>query len=160
MANLKEIQRFIKEISQTGIFKIDIKTDDLELSVQLKPDNEIRNEPMYIQQPPILQAPAVQIADSLLETEINKETEIIKEEGVYIKSPMVGTFYKRPSPDKPTFVNKGDTVSIGDTVCIIEAMKLFNEIDTEINCQIIKTLVEDGTPVEFDQPLFLVKQTD
>jgi len=73
-----------------------------------------------------------------------------------IKSPIIGTFYRKPSPDKPSFVEVGASINTGDTVCVIEAMKLFNEIESEISGKIVKVLVEDSTPVEFDQPLFLV----
>ena len=81
-----------------------------------------------------------------------------KDEDNYItvKSPMIGTFYRKPSPDKDTFVNVGDTVKPGDVICVIEAMKLFNEIESEISGKIVKVLVDDSTPVEYDQPLFLV----
>ena len=75
---------------------------------------------------------------------------------VTVKSPMIGTFYRSPGPDKDMFVNVGDTIGIGDTVCIIEAMKLFNEIEAELSGKIVKILVDDATPVEYDQPLFLV----
>jgi acetyl-CoA carboxylase biotin carboxyl carrier protein len=75
---------------------------------------------------------------------------------ITIKSPIIGTFYRKPSPDKPNFVEVGDTVNVGDTVCIIEAMKLFNEIESEVSGKIVKILVDDASPVEFDQPLFLV----
>ena len=85
-------------------------------------------------------------------------TEESKEDSKYIeiKSPIIGTFYRKPSPDKPVFAKVGDTVDVGDTVCIIEAMKLFNEVESEISGKIVKILIDDSSPVEFDQPLYLV----
>jgi acetyl-CoA carboxylase biotin carboxyl carrier protein len=75
---------------------------------------------------------------------------------ITVKSPMIGTFYRRPSPDKEAFVDVGDTTKVGDTICVIEAMKLFNEIESEVTGKIVKILVDDNSPVEYDQPLFLV----
>jgi acetyl-CoA carboxylase biotin carboxyl carrier protein len=88
----------------------------------------------------------------------NNTVEAPKEESKYItiKSPIIGTLYRKPSPDKPNFVEVGDDVKVGDPVCIIEAMKLFNEIESEISGKIVKVLVDDSSPVEYDQPLFLV----
>jgi len=155
MANLKEIQRFIKEISRTDVHKIDIKTEDLELFIQLKPDAVEQNLPTFVHQSPqTVQSPAIQPTNIEASVETTVATEANK---IYIKSPMVGTFYKKPAPDKPNFVNVGDEISEGQTVCIIEAMKLFNEIESEVSGKIVEVLVEDGTPVEFDQPLFLLK---
>jgi acetyl-CoA carboxylase biotin carboxyl carrier protein len=89
-----------------------------------------------------------QTADAAQEDEASKYIEI--------KSPIIGTLYRKPSPDKPPFVKVGDTISAGDTVCIIEAMKLFNEVESEVSGKIVKVLIEDSSPVEFDQPLFLI----
>ncbi len=156
MANLKEIQRFIKEMSKTDVHKIDIKTDDLELFIQLKPDAVEQNIPTFVHQSPqTLQSPNIQTVSDEANTETT--TDVADENKIYIKSPIVGTFYKKPSPGKPTFVNVGDEISVGQTVCIIEAMKLFNEIESEVSGKIVEVLVEDGTPVEYDQPLFLLK---
>jgi len=156
MANLREIQRFIKEMSKTDVHKIDIKTDDLELFIQLKPDAVEQNIPTFVNQSPqTVQPQHIQTTNNA----VSPETTLPEadENKIYIKSPIVGTFYKKPSPDKPNFVNLGDEISEGQTVCIIEAMKLFNEIESEVSGKIVEILVEDGTPVEFDQPLFLLK---
>ncbi len=156
MANLKEIQRFIKEMSKTDLYKIEIKTKELELFVQLKPDAVEQNQPTYVQQSPqIVQAAPAQTISTPANTDNTKET--TSEKQTFIKSPIVGTFYAKPSPDKPNFVSIGDDITVGQTVCIVEAMKLFNEIESEVSGKIAKILVEDGTPVEFDQPLFLLK---
>jgi acetyl-CoA carboxylase biotin carboxyl carrier protein len=99
-----------------------------------------------VQNVPVAQAPA----------ETPKETKEENDKYITIKSPIIGTFYRRPSPDKAPFVKVGDEVNVGDTVCIIEAMKLFNEVESEISGKIVKILIDDASPVEFDQPLFLV----
>jgi len=110
---------------------------------------------MPAQQPQQQQAPAQQ--ESAPQKETN-ETPAADDDSKYItvKSPIIGTFYRKPSPDKPTFAEVGDTVKEGDVLCIIEAMKLFNEIESEVSGKIVKVLVDDSSPVEFDQPLFLV----
>ncbi len=155
MANLKEIQDFLENLAKTDLFKIKIKTDEIEMTVQLKPDIKVTSyqEPVYQQQ--IQPTPVISNTSEKQETEPQTDNET---KNLYtIKSPMVGTFYRKPSPDKPVFVEPGQQINKGDVVCIIEAMKLFNEIESEINGEIVKILVDDATPVEFDQPLFLVK---
>ena len=153
MANLKEIQEFLENLAKTDLHKVKIKTDELELSVQLKPDIKITT--------------SAQIPQPVAHNETPQNTTIEKAEPVQknniddglleIKSTMVGTFYKKPSPDKPAFVEIGQKINSGDVICIIEAMKLFNEIEAEVSGEIVKILLEDGSPVEFEQPLFLVK---
>ena len=108
----------------------------------------------FFSQPPVQQSlPAVQAAPS---TDKSKAAEPPASNLLTIKSPMIGTFYRSPSPDKPSFINVGDEVSPGKVVCIIEAMKLFNEIESELKGKVVKMLVDDASPVEYDQPLFLV----
>ena len=159
MANLKEIQKFIKEVSETDVFKVEIKTADLELFIQTEPDNKIiENAPnQYYQQLPVSNP---QVQNSPLISDNKKEAaadSLIPDNIKIIKSPIVGTFYRKPAPNKPSFVNVGDSIKSGQVICIVEAMKLFNEIEAEISGTIDKILVEDATPVEFDQPLFQVK---
>ena len=155
MANLKEIQDFLENLAKTDLFKIKIKTEEIEMSVQLKPDIKVTSyqEPVYQQERP--STPVV--FDSQQKQETEKQSNDETNDLLTIKSPMVGTFYRKPSPDKPVFVDPGQQINKGDVVCIIEAMKLFNEIESDISGEIVKILVDDATPVEFDQPLFLVK---
>ena len=150
----KEIQELIDYISNSGLAEVKIKTDEFELSIKKYSDpGRVRiaeSTPAQIQAPvpvtaphipaPVAVQPPVVIPSNLLE----------------IKSPMIGTFYLTPNPDSPMFVTEGDSVKAGQTVCIIEAMKLFNEIESEISGKIVKILVSNATPVEYDQPLFLV----
>ena len=163
MASLKEIQEFIKNISKTDLYKIKIKTDDIEMSIQLKPD-VATEAPVIIERPQQqsivkeVQQPVQNVVDEQAATQTQKaETKNDTSNLLKIKAPIVGTFYRKPAPDKPAFVEVGQKIKKGDTVCIIEAMKLFNEIDSDFDGEIVEILVRDSTPVEFDQPLFLVK---
>lgn len=167
MANLKEIQDFIKAVSRIGISEVDIQTDDMKLNVKFPTGENIAKEPLQFPQyqMPMISGMTQQMgnpvqAATTTTTPIEYRQEEAKDDSkkyLTIKSPMVGTFYRRPSPDKPIYVNVGDEVVKGQVLCIIEAMKLFNEIESEVAGKIVKILVEEGTPVEFDQPLFLVE---
>ncbi len=168
MVSLKELQKFIQDLAKADIVKIELKTEELDLTVQFKQEvkePENNNEKIIIPQLPPMPVNTVQQPQPMVQqpqapqnTENKTETEKKEdEELLVIKSPMVGTFYRRPAPDKPPYVEVGDYVKPGQVVCIIEAMKLFNEIESEVEGTIVKILVEDATPVEFDQPLFLVK---
>jgi acetyl-CoA carboxylase biotin carboxyl carrier protein len=108
----------------------------------------------------VVQAPQQAVVATELEAPAKKESEPAKDVAdnlITIKSPMIGTFYRKPSPDKDVFIEVGDTVKEGDVLCVVEAMKLFNEIESEVSGKIVKILVDDSSPVEFDQPLFLVE---
>jgi len=156
MNSLKEIQDFIENIAKTEIQKVQIKTDNFEINVQLKPEYNINNGQILMN--PQISSPHInQNIPKQEYLEPIKEQSSQNENLIKIKSPMVGTFYRKPSPDKPAFVEKGQTIKKGDVVCIIEAMKLFNEIESEIEGVIVDVLVNDASPVEFDQVLFLVK---
>jgi len=169
MANLKEIQDFIKSVSRFGISEVDIQTDELKLNVKFPTGNITSNtaDTSFIQHFPVPQGmqgfpqmsmgPIVQAATTTTTPIEYQKDEKEDKKYLTIKSPMVGTFYRKPSPDKPLYVNVGDEITPGKILCIIEAMKLFNEIEAEISGKIVKILVEDSTPVEFDQPLFLVE---
>ncbi len=168
MANLKEVQDFIKAVSRIGIAEVDIQTDDMKLNVKFPAgDKDIARGENF--QMPAFQMPMISGMAQQMGSPIQAATttttpieyrENAKEDDkkfLTVKAPMVGTFYRRPSPDKPIYVNVGDEVTKGQVLCIIEAMKLFNEIESEVSGKIAKILVEEGTPVEFDQPLFLIE---
>ncbi len=155
---IKDIQKLIKFIVQSGANEIYYKDENFELNVRNQGE---------VMQTVVPQVPVQSVQQAATDT---KGTEVIsgfsdkptdetnKDESKYltIKAPMIGTFYRKPSPDKPNFIEVGDSVTPESTVCIIEAMKLFNEIEAEVSGTIVKVLVEDSTPVEYDQPLFLV----
>lgn len=161
--NQKEIQDLIKFVSKSGVTEVEIEKKDFKIIIKAEnKQSSKKEEVVYIQQaaPQVQQqlpqaampaAPAPQPA-----ADNNPAPAAEENNYVTVKSPMIGTFYRAPSPDKPVFVEVGDTIKAGDTVCIIEAMKLFNEIESEISGKIVKVLVDDATPVEYDQPLFLV----
>jgi len=156
--NIKEIQNLIKFISKSGVDEVTIEKDDFKITI--KSSGEVNKS--YSKQEiinPITPNANLEgkTEDVLIETsnqEISKEE---NEKHTVIKSPIIGTFYRKSSPDNPPFVEINSQVKKGDTLCVIEAMKLFNEIECEMDCKIIKILVDDQTPIEFDQPLFLVQ---
>ena len=162
--NLEDIQELIKFVAKSGATEVDLEIDNIKISIK-SPAKKRRGEvdvPTIIHQAPaqiVTQAPVSVPADTPpIETAPEKEGENEEDNSNYvtIKSSMIGTFYRSSSPENPSFVNIGDTIKEGDTICIIEAMKLFNEIESEVSGTIVKVLVDDSTPVEFDQPLFLV----
>ena len=155
--NLKEIQNFIKLVVKSGASEVKLEMEDVKLTIRTG-DTGRKETTIVHQASPMMAAQPLAVAQTEMtapSTESNTQEE---DDSKYItvKSPIIGTFYRRPSPDKDLFVSVGDSISIGDTVCIIEAMKLFNEIESEVSGKIVKVLVDDSTPVEFDQPLFLV----
>jgi|TARA_R100000482_G_C5118365_1_gene144298 acetyl-CoA carboxylase biotin carboxyl carrier protein len=151
----KEIQELIDYISNSGLAEVKIKTEEFELSIKKYAESaQVRVvESAPAPQPAAAPAPAPAPAPQPVASEAPAAA---SSNLVEIKSPMIGTFYLTPNPDAPAFVNVGDTIKAGQTVCIIEAMKLFNEIESEISGKIVKILVSNATPVEYDQPLFLV----
>lgn len=156
--DIKDIQNLIKFVSKAEVSEVKYKTKDFEITIKTPLGG---NENVsYVAQPQMMSAPAptMQAAPSSTPVAESNATEITADESklVTIKSPMIGTFYRRPAPDKDLFVNVGDKVEAGTVVCVIEAMKLFNQIESEISGKIVKILVDDSTPVEYDQPLFLV----
>jgi len=168
--DLKEIQDFIKGIAKSGVTEVRIETEELKLTIKTAPKSKggLTTETTVVQQVPfqshLATIPPIHTISNLQTTPpvyLTAETEIKKEEPsvklVEIKAPMVGTFYRRPSPDKQVYLNVGDSVEPGMVVCIIEAMKLFNEIESEISGKVVKILVDDSSPVEFDQPLYLIE---
>ncbi len=153
--DLKEIQHLIKFVAKSGASEVKLEMEDIKITIRT---GQGKSETTIVHQAPMVGQPVAAIAQiPVAATPIAEATnEEDNSKFITIKSPIIGTFYRKPSPDKPLFVSVGDTISEGDTVCIIEAMKLFNEIESEISGKILKILVEDSSPVEFDQPLFLV----
>ena len=155
--DLKEIQNLIKFVSNSGVAEVKLETGDIKITIRTTLEG---NSPdiTYVQQAPMQQSIAAPVAAAPLAVVPVAAAPATDENAKYviIKSPMIGTFYRKPSPDKPVFAEVGSTIQKGDVLCVIEAMKLFNEIEAEITGKIVKILVDDMSPVEFDQPLFLV----
>ncbi|AWW29983.1 acetyl-CoA carboxylase biotin carboxyl carrier protein [Echinicola strongylocentroti] len=151
----KEIQELIDFISNSGLAEVKIETDEFKLSIK---KNAEAQAVKTVEAPASAPAPSPAPAPSEAAAPSPEKGGAATDSSNYleIKSPMIGTFYTTPNPDSDNFVNVGDSVKTGQTVCIIEAMKLFNEIESEVSGKIVKVLVENATPVEYDQPLFLV----
>lgn len=157
---LTEIQDLIKFVSKSGVNEVELETKEIKIVIKTGK----QAAPMMYQAAPaqITTAPAqvmtAPVANPVADTNTPAATTPATNDSKYItiKSPMIGTFYRSAGPDKPPFVNVGDDIAVGKPVCIIEAMKLFNEIESEVKGKIVKVLVDDATPVEYDQPLFLV----
>ncbi|MBC2843935.1 acetyl-CoA carboxylase biotin carboxyl carrier protein [Winogradskyella flava] len=156
--DLKEIQNLIKFVAKSGASEVKLEMDDVKITIRTGSDNEttivqqlpMQAAPVVQQQAPAPAAPSAP-AEAAAPAASSEDSKYIT-----IKSPIIGTFYRKPSPDKPVFVEVGTEVKEGDVLCVIEAMKLFNEIESEVSGKIVKVLVDDSSPVEFDQPLFLV----
>tara|TARA_B100001142_G_scaffold259118_1_gene261186 strand:- start:907 stop:1428 length:522 start_codon:yes stop_codon:yes gene_type:complete len=169
--NLKDIQELIKFVAKSGATEVDLEIDNIKISIKSPAkkrrgaEDEVKTIVQQIPQQIVTQQTNTPEVVSIPITE-KSTTELLsnsKEEGstdetnyITIKASMIGTFYRSSSPETPPFVSVGDSIKKGDTICIIEAMKLFNEIESEISGKIIKVLVDDTTPIEFDQPLFLI----
>lgn len=154
--DIKQIQDLIKFVSKSGVNEVSIEEKDFKITIKTN------QEPTYITAPvSVPAAPVAQTqATNVVETNVNPSDSAVKTTEnpnlITVKSPMIGTFYRASGPDKPAFVNVGDEISPGKVLCILEAMKLFNEIESEVSGKIVKVLVNDAEPVEFDQPLFVV----
>lgn len=154
--DLKDIQNLIKFVAKSGASEVKLETEDVKITIKTGGDE--KTETTYVQQVPV-SAPVAQqplAQQPVAAPEPPKEAAADDSKYITIKSPIIGTFYRKPSPDKPVFAEVGQTIKEGDVLCIIEAMKLFNEIESEVSGKIVKVLVDDSSPVEFDQPLFLV----
>ena len=166
--DIKEIQELIKFVAKSGATEVNLEIDNVKISIKSPAKKGAVPETTIIQQIPVAQSPAAVIpaaapasAPAPTTTKPSEDTPIQAKTNdddkyITIKSLMIGTFYRKPSPDKDTFVNVGDSIKAGDVLCVIEAMKLFNEIESELSGKIVKVLVDDSTPVEYDQPIFLV----
>jgi acetyl-CoA carboxylase biotin carboxyl carrier protein len=154
--DLKEIQNLIKFVANSGVAEVKLEMDDVKITIRTTLEGNL-SEATYVQmpvQPAVQQAAVPQQIAPVAPTPAAPEAE--KSNYITIKSPIIGTFYRKPTPDKPMFVEVGDTIAKGDVLCVIEAMKLFNEIESEVSGKIVKILVDDMSQVEYDQPLFLV----
>jgi acetyl-CoA carboxylase biotin carboxyl carrier protein len=160
---LNEIQDLIKFVSKSGVSEVELETKEVKIVIKTGKSAV----PVMVQASPtpvMTAAPVQQLASAPVQNAPSAENKanppanngVDESKYLTIKSPMIGTFYRSPGPDKASFVNIGDEIAPGKTVCIIEAMKLFNEIESDIKGKIVKVLVNDATPVEYDQPLFLV----
>lgn len=163
----KEIRDLIDFISKSGLAEVNIESEDFKISVKRNTPVNITEAPATVVAAPVV--PTSTVAAPVVTQEVaaqepatassssNGASGVDESKLVAIKSPMIGTFYRSSSPETPSFINIGDTVEAGQTVCIIEAMKLFNEIESDISGKIVKVLVDNAMPVEYDQPLFLVE---
>ncbi|MDC0388909.1 acetyl-CoA carboxylase biotin carboxyl carrier protein [Flavobacteriaceae bacterium] len=154
--NIKDIQQLIKFVAKSGVSEVNIESKDLKIGIKT---GNVEKPVVYSGSPTVLTHPSNPISETQMSSpEIVSEQENDSEDTnlITIKSPIIGTFYRKPSPDKSNFVENGDLISEGDVLCVIEAMKLFNEIESEFSGKIVKILVDDASPVEFDQPLFLI----
>jgi acetyl-CoA carboxylase biotin carboxyl carrier protein len=158
--DFKQIQELIKLINKSNIGEVTIEEKGFKITVKQKEEHiqQVFSAPFQTSQSaPTYTAPPVSAPAAGSNPPANgKKPEAVADNLITIKSPMIGTFYRSSAPDKPSFVNVGDEIESGKVLCIIEAMKLFNEIESEVKGKIVKVLAEDASPVEFDQPLFLV----
>jgi len=158
--DLKDIQELIKFVAKSGATEVDLEIDNIKISIKSPPKKkrgeEDENTTTIQEAPAVIEAAPVQIVTSPVITPVVESLPSENTNYITIKSSMIGTFYRSSSPEIPPFVNVGDSIKVGDPICIIEAMKLFNEIESEVSGKIVKVLVDDTTPIEFDQPLFLV----
>ena len=171
--NIKQIQELIKFVAKSGATEVDLEMGDVKICIKSPPKGKINTDSLGghvflppvaqppvaqppVTQPPVTQPPVTQppVTEPITNDSVAGSNE--SNEYITVKSPIIGTFYRKPAPDKDTFVNVGDKINVGSVVGIVEAMKLFNEIESEISGTIVKVLVDDMSPVEYDQPLFLV----
>ena len=152
---IKEIQNLIKFVAKSGASEVKLEMEDVKITIKTNDGSQ----PVVIQETAVVPQQVVQTTPVSPEPSVTTPTQADVEEDskyIIIKSPIIGTFYRKPSPDKPNFVEVGDSISEGSVLCVIEAMKLFNDIESEVSGKIVKILVDDSSPVEFDQSLFLV----
>ena len=155
--DIKEIQNLIKFVAKSGASEVSLEMEDVKVTIKTG-GNETETTTI-VQQMPMAAAPVAMAPAPVAAAPVAPDAApAVSEDSKYItvKSPIIGTFYRKPSPDKPVFVEVGSTINVGDTLCVVEAMKLFNEIESEVSGKIVKVLIDDSSPVEFDQPLFLV----
>ena len=155
--DIKDIQNLIKFVAKSGANEVKLEMEDVKITIKTgKREKQTIVQTLSPQQQPIIQSSAIEKPLAVATNEEVQEAEKESSKYITIKSPIIGTFYRKPSPDKPNFVEVGSSIAEGDVLCVIEAMKLFNEIESEVTGKIVKILIDDASPVEFDQPLFLV----
>ena len=171
--DLKDIQELIKFVAKSGATEVELEIDNVKISIKspakkrrgvtedvtaiIQQAPAVQQAPIVQQTPVVQQTPELTAANNPPPATAEKVIETEKSDNyITIKASMIGTFYRSASPENPPFVNVGDTIQKGDTLCIIEAMKLFNEIESEVSGTVVKVLVDDANPIEFDQPLFLI----
>tara|TARA_Y100001958_G_C21234111_1_gene560248 strand:+ start:1801 stop:2262 length:462 start_codon:yes stop_codon:yes gene_type:complete len=148
---IKEIQEIINFIKKSDLDDVSIETENIKIRVKKNNGNFIATE-----QPKVVKTEIKQ-QTPVIENKVSEEKkENTPNNNIIIKSPMIGTFYRSPNPESDPFVSEGDSIKVGQTICIVEAMKLFNDIESEVSGKIVKILVDDNSPIEFDQPLFEV----
>jgi acetyl-CoA carboxylase biotin carboxyl carrier protein len=155
--DIKEIQNLIRFVAKSGASEVKLETEDIKITIKTTSESAGQAEATIVQQIPVhaAMAPVTAAPAAPAPATPAKEEEDLSKY-ITVKSPIIGTFYRKPSPDKPNFVEVGSSIGEGDVLCVIEAMKLFNDIESEVSGKIVKILVDDASPVEFDQPLFLV----
>jgi len=159
--DIKEIQNLIKFVAKSGASEVSLEMDDVKITIKTGDEKSAVEQTTILQQvPQVVAQPAIQAAPlaapAAAEAPVAETPASETDKYITVKSPIIGTFYRKPSPEKSLFVEVGQQIKEGDVLCVIEAMKLFNEIESEISGKIVKVLVDDSSPVEFDQPLFLV----
>ncbi len=157
--DIREIQNLIRFVAKSGATEVKLEMDDFKITIKTTTEGA-ESTTTYVQQMPMqavpqMAAPQV-VAQPAVSDAVTAPASDDNSKYITVKSPIIGTFYRKPAPDKPMFVEVGSTIGKGDVLCVIEAMKLFNEIESEVSGKIVKILVDDSSPVEFDQPLFLV----
>ncbi|MEX8549194.1 MAG: acetyl-CoA carboxylase biotin carboxyl carrier protein [Mucilaginibacter sp.] len=151
--DIKQIQDLIRFVSKSGVNEVSIEQQDFKITIKTnQPQTAVVTTTIPAAAAETVATPSITVTTPVVTTPVAEDTS----KYITIKSPMIGTFYRSSSPEKPLFVNVGDEIKTGDVLCIIEAMKLFNEIESEVSGRIVKILVENASPVEYDQPLFLV----
>ena len=161
--DIKEIQNLIKFVAKSGAQEVKLEMEDVKITIKTgSGPAQIESHGLVqqyhpVQTPSSIPTPAQTAPENLTEpSEVDKKSDSEENQLITIKSPIIGTFYRKSAPEKPAFVKIGDTIKEGDVLCVIEAMKLFNEIESEVSGTLVKILVDDASPVEFDQPLFLI----
>ena len=157
--DIKEIQELVKFVSKSGVSEVEIESKGFKITIKTPPYKRGGQPEVQVVQAAPVAAQPVAVAPAAAPQPVAEAASAKEEVGNYeeVKSPMIGTFYRSSSPDKDPFVGVGDEVKKGDVICIIEAMKLFNEIEAEVSGKIVKVLADDSSPVEYDQPLFLIE---
>ena len=152
----KQIQELLKAVNKSNISELSIKEGDFEITIK-QANTALDTQFIPVQAVPQAVYTTNQVAAPAVAPQVTAEVAPATVAGTPIKSPMIGTFYRSSGPDKAPFVNVGDEIKVGQVICIVEAMKLFNEIESEVSGRIVKVLIDDASPVEYDQPLFLVE---